>query len=236
MTCISFSLACKCNEKGSVSSQCNDAGMCTCKANTQGTKCDSCIDNHFGFPDCKDCKCDKTGSTSLQCLSNGSCVCKAGFAGAKCSECGDLKNCNVKCTLTIDNIVNSVSYNGSRLYVTGNTNLHTSENSITFESCSKLYPGALTIDGTDLNSDRFCYWGGLLLHCIADDASNPWHNFVSDQDHWKVSDGSIPCADPASWLMNRNEPFIVGMYNAGAKSIWANAARVSLIGKPDGSC
>ena len=74
MTCISFSLACKCNEKGSETSQCNDAGMCTCKANTQGTKCDSCIDNHFGFPDCKDCKCDKTGSTSLKCSSNGSCV------------------------------------------------------------------------------------------------------------------------------------------------------------------
>ena len=102
MTCISFSLACKCNEKGSESSQCNDAGICTCKANTQGTKCDSCIENHFGFPDCEECKCDETGSTSLQCLTNGTCVCKAGsvatpfglksipsYAGIKCDRCAE---------------------------------------------------------------------------------------------------------------------------------------------------
>ena len=109
MTCISFSLACKCNEKGSESSQCNDAGICTCKANTQGTKCDSCIENYYGFPNCEECKCDKTGSTSLQCLSNGSCVCKAGFAGAKCSECGDLKNCKLQ-HIFYDTFLNAEKY------------------------------------------------------------------------------------------------------------------------------
>ena len=144
-----------------------------------------------------------------------------------------LKNCNVKCTLTIDNVIDSVTYNGIRLEVTGNTRTHTSENSFTFESCYKSNPGVLTISGTDSNNEKFCYWGGLILHCIADDdISNPWHNFVSDQDRWKVSDGSIPCADETSWLMNRTEPFIVDMYNAGAKSIWANAKQVTLIGKP----
>ena len=43
-----------------------------------------------------------------------------------------LKNCIVKCTLTIDNVIDSVTYNGIPLEVTGNTRMHTSENSFTF--------------------------------------------------------------------------------------------------------
>jgi len=143
-----------------------------------------------------------------------------------------LKNCNVKCTLTIDNQIDSVAYNDIRLDVTGDPHSHFSENSITFESCHRLNPGELTISGTDMNVEKFCYWGGLILHCIADDESNPWHNFVSDQDRWRVNDGSRPCADPTSWLMNRTSSWMIDMYNAGAKSIWANAQQVTLIGKP----
>ena len=63
-----------------------------------------------------------------------------------------LKNCNVKCTLTIDNVIDSVTYNGIPLEVTGNTRMHTSENSFTFVSCYKSNPGVLTISGTDLNT------------------------------------------------------------------------------------
>ena len=144
-----------------------------------------------------------------------------------------LTNCNVKCTLTIDNRIDSVYYNDVRLDVTGNTGDHSSENSITFKSCPILLnPGELTITGTDFAGQKNCHWGGLVLHCIAEDESNPWHNFVTDQDRWKVNDGSRPCADPTSWLMNRTSSWMVDMYNAGAKSIWANAQQVTLIGKP----
>ena len=90
----------------------------------------------------------------------------------------------------------------------------------------------MTIKGYDSNGERNCFYGGLLLHCLANDASNPWHNFVTDQVHWKVSDGSTPCTDANGWIVRRSDPFITKMKNAGAIQIWSDAQDVTLIGSP----
>ena len=48
--CIS---ECKCSEDGAVDSSCNDAGMCTCKSQISGDKCDKCLPGHYSFPTCQ---------------------------------------------------------------------------------------------------------------------------------------------------------------------------------------
>lgn len=42
---------CNCVEAGSLSVQChNSTGQCSCKANTTGTLCDTCVNGYFGLP------------------------------------------------------------------------------------------------------------------------------------------------------------------------------------------
>ena len=44
---------CKCSEDGAVDSSCDDAGMCTCKSQISGDKCDKCLPGHFNYPTCQ---------------------------------------------------------------------------------------------------------------------------------------------------------------------------------------
>ena len=46
-------LACGCNTHGSDGSSCNSNGVCSCKANIIGSKCDSCASGRFNFPICQ---------------------------------------------------------------------------------------------------------------------------------------------------------------------------------------
>ena len=113
---------------------------------------------------------------------------------------------------------------------------HLDENSFNFNSCDKSHrykPGVLTIKGYDVNTSDNCHFGGLLLHCIANDISNPWHNFVTDQTHWKVSDDSTPCTDDNGYIVRLTTPFVKKMKDARAIQIWSNAQTVTLIGTPD---
>ena len=137
-----------------------------------------------------------------------------------------LVDCFVNCSLTIDNRIDSVSYNGLEMAVTGPLT----------DSCDQSHryePGVLTIEGWDYQTENDCLYGGLLLHCIANDISNPWHNFVTDQTHWKVSDGSTPCTDDNGWIVRRTDTYIKKMKDAGAIQIWSNAQTVRLVGTPD---
>ena len=43
---------CGCNDQGSVNVSCNSNGMCTCKDNVIGNKCEFCITGYHPFPDC----------------------------------------------------------------------------------------------------------------------------------------------------------------------------------------
>ena len=45
-------LDCKCSEDGAVDSSCDDTGMCTCKSQISGDKCDKCLPGHYNFPTC----------------------------------------------------------------------------------------------------------------------------------------------------------------------------------------
>ena len=45
--------ACNCNEHGSNSIDCNDNGVCSCKANIINDKCDTCQAGLFNFPTCE---------------------------------------------------------------------------------------------------------------------------------------------------------------------------------------
>ena len=145
----------------------------------------------------------------------------------------------VTCKLTIDNRIDSVKYNGASLAVTGVTNNWQKENSFTFSSCDQCKPGELVIQGYDYNGSNNCVWGGLILHCTAVDTSSPWHNFVSDTIHWKVSDGSTPCTNNAGMIPHAaaaNINFIADLLATGAKKIWSNKKAVTLVGNPTRNC
>ena len=45
-------LACGCNDQGSANMSCSSDGICTCKENIAGNKCDICEPGYFPYPDC----------------------------------------------------------------------------------------------------------------------------------------------------------------------------------------
>ena len=45
--------ACACNTQGSYGTSCNADGICSCKANIIGSKCDSCAAGYFNFSTCQ---------------------------------------------------------------------------------------------------------------------------------------------------------------------------------------
>ena len=55
--------ACNCTVDGSNATMgCDAAGQCHCNCLVQGLKCDECVDNYFGFPNCEDnCKYTELG-------------------------------------------------------------------------------------------------------------------------------------------------------------------------------
>ena len=53
-------IECECSEDGSNDQDCDDTGSCNCKENVSGMKCDACIVNTFGYPNCK-------GMTTVNC-------------------------------------------------------------------------------------------------------------------------------------------------------------------------
>ena len=55
------------------------------------------------------------------------------------------------CSFTIDNVVDSATYEGITLAITGDENLATwtEEKTVTFESCYDSSPGTLVIKGSD---------------------------------------------------------------------------------------
>merc|ERR1711976_434742 len=139
-----------------------------------------------------------------------------------------IRDCAVQCSLTGRNILDTVTYNSLELEVTGNKSNHETRKLINFNSCEKTRPGRLTIKGRytwgDEHTDK-CQYGGLMMHCQANDASNPWHDFVTDPTHWKVSDGSTPCSmsNKNGQVYGRSEAFIENMKIAGALQIWSDA-------------
>ena len=147
-----------------------------------------------------------------------------------------LEYCEVRCTLTVDNVVDSVSHNGALLQVIGTLDDWKMEKSFTFTSCDNSNPGSIVINGTDSNPDNHCQWGGLLMVCTADDTTSPWHNFVTDDTNWvNNEDDTPPCSEQTGFIpaaSNQGITFIADMVDAGAKKIWVESPTVSLKGTP----
>ena len=151
-------------------------------------------------------------------------------------EDSNLGCATVQCVFTVDNVVNSVTYNNNPLVIIGNANNWRKKKEISFESCSEDSPGTLKIKGTDLmlngQSDH-CKWAGLLLHCTASQNSSPWHNFVSDATNWSDENGKTPCQnDEVFPQTGAGIPFIDFLNQKGAKKIWTTEKTATLIGSP----
>lgn len=81
-------LDCDCDIKGTREGICDkDNGKCLCKEGYGGKRCDMCIAEYYGYPDCKPCNCSITGSASTVCDINGKCPCLHNFAGQTCDKC-----------------------------------------------------------------------------------------------------------------------------------------------------
>ncbi|XP_060925892.1 laminin subunit beta-3 [Limanda limanda] len=88
-------IRCICNPEGSVNEgQCDDStGLCQCKVNVEGPRCDRCKRGHYGLIDsnplgCTKCSCSPDGSTSDVCDPlTGQCPCHPHFHGLTCEVC-----------------------------------------------------------------------------------------------------------------------------------------------------
>ncbi|NXX15564.1 LAMC2 protein, partial [Podargus strigoides] len=86
-------LPCRCHPQGSLSTQCDSYGQCSCKPGVMGEKCDRCQPGFESLSEagCRrsgqslQCECDPAGSTG-GCIS-GRCVCKASTTGERCERC-----------------------------------------------------------------------------------------------------------------------------------------------------
>lgn len=84
-------LPCNCDPTGSVSSICDpQGGMCKCKQNIIGIKCDRCAPGtwEFGPNGCQPCNCNAAGAKNNFCnLETGQCDCYDKIEGLKCDMC-----------------------------------------------------------------------------------------------------------------------------------------------------
>ena len=81
-------LECGCSAQGSVSPNCSQDGVCSCRDNYDGLKCDRCSVGHYSYPRCVKCACDLRGSQHQYCeRTTGQCFCKGSFRGINCNLC-----------------------------------------------------------------------------------------------------------------------------------------------------
>uniref|UniRef100_A0A672NPD1 Laminin subunit gamma-1 n=1 Tax=Sinocyclocheilus grahami TaxID=75366 RepID=A0A672NPD1_SINGR len=74
-------LSCSCNPVGSLSTQCDNTGRCSCKPGVMGDKCDRCQPGALTHP----CLC--AGSTQECDVQTGRCQCKENVDGFNCDRC-----------------------------------------------------------------------------------------------------------------------------------------------------
>ena len=137
----------------------------------------------------------------------------------------------MECKLTVDNEIRYVKYNNITLDINGDQSTWTSEKSISFEAVNDD-PGTLEIKGFNQENTN-CQSGGMLIHCISNDTSSPWHNFVSDDVNWEDENNNVPIYCQNGMMKWGSSHDIIKFFKSvGAKAIWANRQTVTFSGTP----
>uniref|UniRef100_A0A2K6F143 Laminin subunit gamma-1 n=1 Tax=Propithecus coquereli TaxID=379532 RepID=A0A2K6F143_PROCO len=80
---------CHCSPVGSLSTQCDSYGRCSCKPGVMGDKCDRCQPRFHSLTEagCRPCSCNPSGSIDECNVETGRCVCKDNVEGFNCERC-----------------------------------------------------------------------------------------------------------------------------------------------------
>jgi len=67
-------LDCNCDVRGTREGICDKSnGQCMCREGYGGERCDQCLPEFFGYPDCEPCSCSLKGSIGKICDATGKC-------------------------------------------------------------------------------------------------------------------------------------------------------------------